>query len=130
MGRGTACGLAVSVRVRWRRAAWPVEGRQEAKYRRRHEEVAQDEMDGSLRGGVEGLAGVEGEDIVGLPPLELPLRHERGGSGVGAGEGLLLPAADRARLCEPLCGPLGERAGEQLHVLLAQGYGLVVVQLG
>ena len=71
----------------------------------------------------------EGEDVVGLPPLELPLRHEQGGPGVGAGEGLLLRVADHAVSCGHLCNQLGEGALEQLHVQLAQGYEPVVVQL-
>ena len=33
----------------------------------RHEEVAYDEVEGAVRGGVEGLAGVEGEDVVSPP---------------------------------------------------------------
>ena len=37
---------------------------------RRHGEVAQDEVEGAVWGGVEGLAGVEGEDVVGPSPLE------------------------------------------------------------
>ena len=37
-----------------------------------------------MRGGVEGLAGVEGEDVVWPSPLKLPLRHEQGGGGAGA----------------------------------------------
>ena len=32
-----------------------------------------------MRGDVEVLAGIKGEDIVGPPPLELPLRYEQGG---------------------------------------------------
>ena len=83
-----------------------------------------------MRGGVGGLAGVEGEDLVGSSPLELPLRQEQGGPGVGAGDGPLLPVADHAMLREHLRDPLGEGAREQLHVQLAQGYGLLVFQLG
>ena len=81
-------------------------------------------------GGVEGLAGVEGEDVVGPSPLELPLRHEQGRAGGGAGEGALLPVADHLVPCEHLRDALGEGAREQLHVQLAQAYGPVVVQSG
>ena len=50
-----------------------------------------------LRAGhVEVLAGVEGEDVVGLPSLELPLRHEKGG-------GVLEPG--RAPCCHSLTTP-------------------------
>ena len=83
-----------------------------------------------MRGGVEGLAGVEGEDVVGPSPLEPPLRHEQGRAGVGAGEGHLLPVADHSVSCEHFRDALGEGAREQLHVQLAQGYGSVVVQSG
>ena len=83
-----------------------------------------------MRGGVEGLAGVEGEDVVGPSPLELPLRHEQGGGGVGAGESPLVPVAYHSVLCEHFRDALGEGAREQLHVQLAQGYGPVVCQLG
>ena len=72
-----------------------------------------------MRGGVEGLAGVEGEDVVGPPPLELPLRHEQGRGGVGAGEGPLLPVADHSVPCEHFHDALGEGPREQLHVQLA-----------
>ena len=34
---------------------------------------------------VEGVAGVQGQDIVVVPPLERPLRHEQGGPFVEAG---------------------------------------------
>ena len=71
------------------------------------------------RGGVEEFAGVEGEDIVGRSPLELPLRHEQWGAGVGAGERPLLPVADHTVPCEQLCDALGQGAREQLHVQLA-----------
>ena len=37
---------------------------------RRHGEVAQDEVEGAVRGGVGGLAGVEGENVVGPSLLE------------------------------------------------------------
>ena len=37
-----------------------------------------------MRGGVRGLAGVEGEDVVEPSPLELLLRHEQERAGVGA----------------------------------------------
>ena len=40
-----------------------VEEEQEVDDLRRHGEVAQDEVEGAVRGGVEGLAGVEGEDV-------------------------------------------------------------------
>ena len=56
-----------------------VEGEQEVNDLRRHGEVAQDEIECAVRGCVEGLAGVEGEDVVGPSPLELLLRHEQGG---------------------------------------------------
>ena len=56
-----------------------VEEKREVNDRRRRREVAQDEMQRAVRGSVKGLAGAEGEDIVGLPQLELPLRHEQGG---------------------------------------------------
>ena len=49
---------------------------------RRHRELAQDEVKGAVQGGVEGLAGVEREDLVGPSLLELPLRHEQGGGGI------------------------------------------------
>ena len=42
----------------------------------------------------------------------------------------MLPVADHAVPHEHLHDPLGEEACEQLHIQLAQGYGLVVVQLG
>ena len=61
-----------------------------------------------MRGVVEGLAGVEGEDVVGPPPWELPLRHEQAGAGVGAGEGPLLPVADHFVPCEDFRDALGE----------------------
>ena len=83
-----------------------------------------------MRGGVEGLAGVEGEDVVGPSLLELPLRHKQGRAGVGAGEGPLLPCADHSVPCEHLRHSLDEGAREQLHVQLAQGYRPVVVQSG
>ena len=60
-----------------------------------------------MRGGVEGLAGVQGEDVVGPSPLELPLRHEQGRAGVGAGEGPLLPVADHSVPCEHFRDALG-----------------------
>ena len=83
-----------------------------------------------MRGGVQGLAGFEGEDVVRPPPLELPLRHEQGRACVGAREGLLLPVADHSMPCEHFRDALGEGAGEQLHVQLAQGYASVVDQSG
>ena len=107
-----------------------VEEGQEVDDVRRHGEVAQNEVEGAVRGGVEGLAGVEGEDVVGPSPLELPLRHEQWGACVGAGEGPLLPVADHSVPCEHFRDALGEGAREQLHVQLAQGYGPVVVQSG
>ena len=107
-----------------------VEEKQQVNDLRRHGEVAQDEVECAVRGGVKGLAGVKGEDVVGFPPLELPLRHEQGGGGVGAREGPLLPNAGHAVLREHLRDPLREGAREQLHVQLAQGYGPVVVQFG
>ena len=83
-----------------------------------------------MRGGVEGLAGVEGENVVGPCPLELPLRHEQWEACVGAREGPLLPVTDHSMPCEHFRDALGEEACEQLHVQLAQGYGPVVVQSG
>ena len=56
-----------------------VEEEQEVDDVRRHGEVAQDEVEGAVWGGVEGLAGVKGEDVVGPSPLELPLRQISGG---------------------------------------------------
>ena len=97
---------------------------------RRHGQVAQDEVECAMRGGVEGVAGVEGEDLVGPSRLELPLCHEQEGAGVRAGEGPLLPIPDHALSREHLRDPLGEGACEQLHVQMAQGNGPVVVQLG
>ena len=97
---------------------------------RRHGEVAQDEVEGAVRGVVEGLAGVEGENVVGPSLLELPLRHEQWGACVGAREGPLMPVADHSVPCEHFCDALGEGTLEQLHVQLAQGYGPVVVQSG
>ena len=94
----------------------------------RHGEVAQDEVEGAVRGGVEGLAGVEDDDVVGSSSLEVPLRHEDGSAGVGAREGPLLQVADHSVPCEHFRDALGEEAREQLHVQLAQGYGSVVVQ--
>ena len=96
-----------------------VEEEQEVDDLWRHREVAQDEVEGAVRGGVEGLAGVEGEDVVGPSPLELPLRHEQWGAGVGAREGPLLPGADHFVPCEHFRDALGEGAREQLHVQLA-----------
>ena len=81
-----------------------------------------------MRGGVEGLAGVQGENVVGPSALELPLRHEQWGACVGAREGPMLPVADQSVPCEHFRDVLGEGAREQLHVQLAQGYGPVVVQ--
>ena len=45
-----------------------VEEEQEVHDLRRHGEVAQDEVEGTVRGGVEGLVGVEGENVVGPSP--------------------------------------------------------------
>ena len=70
--------------VRQLRALLRVEEEQEVDDVRRHGEVAQDEVEGAVRGGVEGLAGVEGENVVGPSPLELPLRHEQWRACVGA----------------------------------------------
>ena len=42
----------------------------------------------------------------------------------------MLPVADHSVPCEHFRDALGEGAGEQLHVQLAQGYGPVVVQSG
>ena len=111
--------------VAMRSLATCVEEKQEVNDRRQHREVAQDEMERTVQDGVEGLAGVEGQDVVGLS-----LRYEQGGASVGAGEGPLLPVADNAVSREHLRDPLDEGAGEQLHVQLAQGYEPVVVQLG
>ena len=105
-----------------------VEEEQEVNDLRGSGEVAQDEVEGAVRGGVEGLAGFGGEDVVGPSPLEVPLRHEQGGAGVGAGECLLLPVADHSVSRENLRDALGEGVREQLHV--AQGSGRVVVQCG
>ena len=107
-----------------------VEEEQELNDLRRQGEVAQDEVEGAVRGGVKGLAGVEGENVVGPSPTELPLRHEQWGACVGAREGPLLPVADHSLPCEQFCDALGEGAREQLHAQLAQGYGPVVVQSG
>ena len=85
-----------------------VEEQQEVTDLRRQREVAQDEVESSVRGGVEGLPGVEGEDVVASFPLELPLRHEQGGGGIGAGEGPLLPMANHAVSRELLRDALGE----------------------
>ena len=107
-----------------------VEEEQEVDDLRQHGGVAQDEVEGAVRGGVEGLAGVEGENVVGPSPLELPLRHEQWEACVRAREGPLLPVADHSLPCEHLRDALGEGAREQLHVQPAQGYGPVVVQSG
>ena len=56
-----------------------VEEEQEVKDLRRYGEVAQDEVECAVRGGVGGFAGVEGEDEVWPSALDLPLRHEQGG---------------------------------------------------
>ena len=95
-----------------------VEEEQEVDDLRRHGEVAQVEVEGPVRGGVEDLAGVEGEDVVGPSLLELPLCHEQEGAGVGAREGPLLPVADHCVPCEHFRDTLGEGAREQLHVQL------------
>ena len=107
-----------------------VEEEQEVNDLRRHGEVPQDEVECSAQGGVEGLAGVEGEEVGGSSLLELLLRHEHGGPGVGAGEGPLLPIADHTVSREHLRDPLGEGAREQLHVQFAQGYAPVVLLFG
>ena len=96
-----------------------VEEEQEVNDLRRHGEVAQGEVEGALRGDVEGLAGVEGENVVGPSPLELPLRHEQWGACCGAREGPLLPVADHSVQCKHFRDALGEGAREQLHVQLA-----------
>ena len=70
-----------------------VEEEQEVNDLRRHGEVAQDEVECDVQGGVEGLAGVKGEDVVGPSPLELPLRHEQGGGRYSSWAGP--PAASR-----------------------------------
>ena len=62
----------------------------------RHGESAQDEVECAMRGAVEGLAGIEGEDIVGPSPLQLPLRHEQGGPVLEPG---------RAPCCQSLTTP-------------------------
>ena len=77
------------------------------------------EVEGAMRGGVEGLAGVEGENVVGPSPLELPLRHEQCGACVGPREGPLLAVADHSVPCKHFRDALGEGAREQLHVQLA-----------
>ena len=97
----------------------PVEEEQKLDDLWRHGEVAQDEVGGAMRGGVEGLAGVEGENVVGPSPLELPLRHEHWGVCVGAREGPLLPVADHTVLCKHFRDALGAGAREHLHVQLA-----------
>ena len=79
---------------------------------------------------VEGLAGVERENVVWRSSLELLLRHEQWGACVGAREGPLLPVADHSVPCEHFHDALGEGAREQLHVQLAEGFGPVVVQSG
>ena len=48
--------------------------------RRRHREVAQDKMERAVWGPVEVLLGVEGENVVRLPPLKVLLRHAHGGA--------------------------------------------------
>ena len=107
-----------------------VEEEQEVNGLWRHRKVAQDEVECAVQGGVEGLAGVAGGDVVGPSPLELSVRHEQGGGGIGAGEGPLVPIADPAVSREHLRDALDEGAREQLCVRLAQGYGPVVVQPG
>ena len=54
----------------------------------------------------------------------------RGGGGIGAGEGPLLPVSDHSLSREHPRDALGEGGREQLHVQLAQGYWPVVVQSG
>ena len=103
--RRATCGLAAlrqSVRGGDAQPDRRVQEEQEVNDRRRHREMAQDQVERAVLGGVEGLAGIEGEDVVGRPLLELPLRHKQGGAGVGAGEGPLLPAADHAVALEHL----------------------------
>ena len=123
-------GLCQPVRGEDAQPGARLEEEQEVDDLRRQGEVAWDEAEGAVRGGVEGLAGVEGEGVVGPSPLELPLRHEQGRAGVGAAEGPLLPVAHHSMPCGHLRDALGEGAREQLHVQLAQGYGPVVVQSG
>ena len=96
-----------------------MEEEQESNDLQRHRQVAQDERECDARGGVEYLAAVEGEDVVGSSPLELPLRHEQGGGGV------------RTTVShDDLRDLLGEEARERLHVQLTQGHALVVVRFG
>ena len=83
---------------------------------RRNGEVAQDEVECAMLGCVEGLAGVEGEGVVGPSPHEMPLRHEQGEASFADGEGLLLSIADHAVSREHLRDPPGDGTGEQLHV--------------
>ena len=71
-----------------------VEEEQEVNDLRRHGEVAQDEVERAVQGGVKGLAGVKGEDVVGPSPLELSLRPEQGGGGRYCSQGGP-PAANR-----------------------------------
>ena len=52
-----------------------LEEQQEVVHRRRQEEVAEDAMECSVQGLVEGLTVAEGENVVGFPPQELPMRH-------------------------------------------------------
>ena len=59
-----------------------VEEEQEVNDLWRLKEVAQNEVGCALRGGVKGLARVEGEDVGGPSLLELPLRHEQEGGGI------------------------------------------------
>ena len=89
-----------------------VEEQQEVDDLRRHGKVAQDEVEGAVRGGVEGVAGVDGEGVVRPAPLELPLRHDQGWAGVGGEEGPLLPVADDSVPFEHLRDALVEVARE------------------
>ena len=100
-----------------------VEEEQEVNDLWRHGEVAQDEVGCDVCSGVEGLAGVEVEDVVGPSLLDLSLRHEQGGGGIGARESPLLPIADHAVSREHLRDALGEGACEQLHVQFARAIG-------
>ena len=65
---------------------------------------------------------------MGYPRWSCRCAMNRGGPGVGGGEGPLLPVTDHPLSCEHLRDPLREGTCEQLHVQLAQGYGPVVVQ--
>ena len=77
----------------------------------RHGEEAQDEVEGTVRGGVEGLVGVEGEDVVRPSPLELPLPHEQGGPAFEPGrapccQSVTTPCRVRTSVMRCVRGPL------------------------